>query len=435
MNVNISFKNLFQYCLDIGFEKIVMHTGNEVIKVNNISVLAYTEYVNVIAISRHLVNKVKHRITVRCTIDNSIHFIETTNDHTCIRIDDSFCFENVKASKIEPFDYLPMNLYGKDCIGIVLGVDELDNWNEYVYDLEVEDDLHCYYANNILVHNSQFINITPMVDNYIKNHNLAVKDVSGFSKEQLDGLVAELDDFIENDVNVYIKDHINSECHTTQGHNLHYSREYVAAQGMFFKKKNYITHIIKQDDKHVDKFKYCGVSCKKTEIPVGMKSFLKNIFEDTCTKNWNEVDYRKYIDSVFSEFSQTKYEDIALYKTYNTEKASIGFMASEKGTGAHARAANIHNQLLTDLHIADKYEKIKPGDQLRYCYVNDSNPYGINIIAFKDNMPEEFKNIFSINYDLMFEKIFLSSLKGYIGVMKFNEYIPSNKSICDITDL
>ena len=434
--MQISFKDLFQRCLDEGLEIVTSFSGNEVIRTSNISILTHgNKHVKVIAVSRHLVVKSKYRITVRCTLDNSIHNIETTDDHTVIKINNDFMYENVKASKLQHFDHVPMNLNGKDCIGVVLEVEEQSPWNEYVYDLEVEDDLHCYYANNILVHNSQFINITPMVDSFISKNNIDAKDVSGLNKEQLDILVAELDDFVDNDVNVYIKNLINKECHTTQGHNLHYSREYVAAQGMFFKKKNYITHIVKKDDKHVDTFKYCGVSCKKTEIPAGMKSFLKNIFEDTCTKNWNQTDYRKYIDTVFTEFTTKQYEDISMYKTYNTEKACTGFMASEKGAGAHARAANIYNQLLTDLHIADKYEKIKPGDQLRYCYVNDTNPYGINIIAFRDNIPEEFKDVFTINYDLMFEKIFLSSLKGYIGVMKFNDYYPNNKSICDISDL
>lgn len=434
--MDISFKDLFQCCLDKGFKKTITPSGNEVIKTNNISILTYgNTYVNIVAVSRHLVNKAKYRITFRCTIDNSIKFIETTDDHTCITIDKYCILENIKASKLQPFDYIPVNIDDKEGYGVVLSVEKLEQWDEYVYDLEVEDDNHCYYANNVLVHNSQFINITPMVDIYINKHNLAATDISTFTKVQLDELVAELDDFISNDVNIYINNLINTECHTTQGHNLRYAREYVAAQGMFFKKKHYITHIIKQDDKHVDKFKYSGVSCKKTEIPASMKSFLKTIFEDTCIKNWNEVDYRKYIDSIFSEFVKTTYEDIALYKTYNTEKASTGFMVSEKGAGVHARGANIYNQLLSDLHIAEKYEKIKPGDQLRYCYINDANPYGINVIAFRDSIPEEFKEQFTINYDLMFEKIFLSSLKGYITVMKFNPYSPNNKAICDIADL
>lgn len=435
--MNISFKDLYQHCLDLGYEKYITDTGNEVIKVSNVAVLTYgNKYVNIVAISRHLVIKSKFIITVRCLADSSIRYIETTDDHTCIRIQKYSTLENVKASKLCVFDYVPINIDNCESVGVVLSVEKNGNWNEYIYDLEVEDDGHCYYANNILVHNSQFINITPMVEHFAAKNNISnVKDVSSFSKEQLDELVTELDDFINNDVNIYIKNLINSECHTTQGHNLRYAREYVAAQGMFFKKKHYITHIIKHDDKHVDKFKYSGVSCKKTEIPAGMKSFLKNIFEDTCTKNWNETDYKKYIDSVFSDFIKKEYDDISLYKTYNTEKASTGFMLSEKGAGAHARAANIYNELLTTLQIDKKYEKIRPGDQLRYCYINDTNPYGINVIAFRDSIPKEFADIFTINYDLMFEKIFLSSLKGYISIMKFNPYSPNNKAVCDISEL
>lgn len=433
--MNIAFKDLFTQCEE-KFEKQITPSGNEVIRVSNISVCTYdNKYVNIIAISRHYVTKNRYKITIRSCVDRSIHIIETTNDHTCIRITSDWNFENVKASKLEIYDNVPLNLNNKEHLGIVEKIENLGPWNDYVYDLEVDDHLHLFYANNVLIHNSQFIDISPIVEYHLNKNNIKNGDISSLDQQQIDTLIEELDDFVDNDVNVYIKDLINKECHTTQGGNLHYSREYVASQSMFFKKKNYIAHIIKKDNKTVDTFKYCGVSCKKTEIPADMKYFLKTIFEDTCNKNWSEADYRKYIDSVFDQFLTKKYEEISLYKKYNTEKASVGFMTSEKGTGAHARSANIYNQLIDDLKISNKYEKINLGDQLRYCYINDTNPYGINVIGFKEYVPEEFKKIFTINYDLMFEKIFLSSLKGYMGIMRFNEYSPNNKAICDISDL
>jgi len=446
--MDITFKDLFTQC-EQKFEKQITSNGNEVIKVSNVSVLTFgNKHTNISAISRHYVTKDRYRITVKYVysygndedgyeLDPDIFFytIETTDDHTCIKISRENSFEQVKASSLKKYDSILLRAFDQECYGFVTDVENLGPWNDYVYDLEVEDNSHLFYANDILIHNSQFIDISPIVNSYIKKNNIPTPDMSSLNQTQLDELIAELDDFVDNDVNVYIKDLVNRECHTNQGGNLHYSREYVASQAMFFKKKHYIVHIVKKDNKTVDQFKYSGVSVKKAEIPGDMKVYLKNIFEETCIKNWKQSDYRKYIDFVFDQFLKKDYEDISIYKTYSTEKASTGYMISEKGAGAHARSANIYNQLIDELNLADKYEKINLGDQLRYCYINDTNPYGINIIAFKDYVPGEFKKIFKINYDLMFDKIFLSSLKGYISIMKFNEYSPNNKAICDISEL
>lgn len=431
--MNISIEELYNKLLNDN-NIIVNDNNNVIISVNNVSIKTFGyKYVNIKAMSRHYVTKDKFRICVVLAGYEKIIF--TTNDHTCIYLNDEFEFENVKASELSVDDCIPIILNGEELLGVIKSIDNLGPWNEYVYDLEVEDNSHLFYANDILIHNSQFIDISPIVKNYISNNKLDIENISGLSQEQLDEVISEIDDFVSNDVNNYIKNLINAECHTTRGDNLHYSREYVATQGMFFKKKHYIVHIVKKDDSTVDQFKYSGVSVKKAEIPADMKVYLKNIFEETCLKNWHESDYRKYVDKVFDEFLQKDYEHISIYKGYNTEKASTGFMESQKGTGAHARAANIYNQLIDDLKISNKYEKINVGDQLRYCYVNDTNNYGINIIAFKENIPDEFKSIFTINYELMFEKIFLKSLKGYVEIMKFNDYSPSNKSICDISEL
>lgn len=433
--MNISFKNLFEYCEITGYKKYTTDGDNEVFYPHNIYLEQPYNISNKIkAISKHYTTKDKYRITVN--VDTNINrIIETTNDHTCIRITREWNNENIRASELEISDLVPISDDTVQGVGIIMDIENLGPWNDYVYDLEVEDESHVYYANDILVHNSQFINIAPIVDYHLKLNNIENGTITSLNQEQLDKMIDEVDSFIEDDINQYIRNLINTECYTTQGDNLHYSREYIALQGMFFKKKHYITHIVKKDDKKVDFFKYSGVSCKKAEIPVDMKFFLKTIFEDTCNNNWKEVDYRKYIDKVFEQFVTKDYGQISIYKSYKTEKTSTGFMESVKGAGVHARGANIYNQLLDDLKISNKYEKINLGDQLRYCYINDTNPYGINVIAFKEYIPEEFRKIFTINYDLMFEKIFLSSLKGYMSIMNFNEYSPTNKAICDINDL
>ena len=46
--------------------------------------------------------------------------------------------------------------------------------DEYVYDIEVDDDTHTFIGNNILVHNSLYISFSPMVNS------------TGFKGDELD---------------------------------------------------------------------------------------------------------------------------------------------------------------------------------------------------------------------------------------------------------
>ena len=47
--------------------------------------------------------------------------------------------------------------------------------NEYVYDVEVDDDTHTFIANDILIHNSVFVSFKPAIDN-CKWQNLVFND-------------------------------------------------------------------------------------------------------------------------------------------------------------------------------------------------------------------------------------------------------------------
>lgn len=70
-------------------------------------------------------------------------------------------FENAAAKDLKAGDMV--SLYDEDAkkehVGSVKEVEDLGIIDEWVYDLEVEDDMHAFYADDILIHNSQFINL------------------------------------------------------------------------------------------------------------------------------------------------------------------------------------------------------------------------------------------------------------------------------------
>lgn len=436
------------------FEKIskllpieITSTGNEIIRIPNggikIRVGNYGSkdgsdtYANVICISRHFVTKPIYSISLHSEFTGKDYLLKTTADHTCMRIngenEDGFEIERITANSLSIGDNLCVcdveTWFGHDECDTKVPITNIEiDKNEngmWVYDLEVDSEKHVYFANGVLVHNSQFINLSPITRNILSSDG---KDLeTPFSEVSEEEKKKVIDDayHIVDMANDNVAKLVNRSCYTEHGDILHYSLEYIAAEGMYFKKKHYIVRKILSDDLPCNKFKYSGISVKKAEIPESMKDFLKRIYESTMTEEWSEAKYRKEVDHAYSEFIKLDWEDISYFKKYRTIKQTLSLTESEKGAGVHARAANFYNQLIERLGIAGKYSKIGVGDEFRYSYILPTNEYGMDCIAFKDSFPSEFRKLFKPDYEKMFDKIFTKSLENYVKMMHYRKADPT----------
>jgi len=106
------------------------------------------------------------------------------------------------------------------------------------------------------------------------------------------------------------------------------------------------------------------------------------------------------------------------------------------GTTGIAKAATYYNQIIQKMGLGKKYEQLRVGDKARLCYIEESNPYRINVIAYKDGQwPVEFNNIFKPDYKKMFEKTVLDALKAFRQACRFSECDPSKQVVFDIFSL
>ena len=79
------------------------------------------------------------------------------------------------------------------------------------------------------------------------------------------------------------------------------------------------------------------------------------------------------------------------------------------------------------LNLGKKYEEIRVGDKVRFCYIEPSNDYNIVAIAYKPGpWPKEFAAIFKPDYKKMFDKVILDPLKKFRISCKFTDVDPSN---------
>jgi DNA polymerase elongation subunit (family B) len=95
----------------------------------------------------------------------------------------------------------------------------------------------------------------------------------------------------------------------------------------------------------------------------------------------------------------------------NGLKQYAGSPIYTKGTPIHVRGALLFNHHCKRMGIEKKYQPIRDGDKIKFVYVRTPNPFQEDVIAFPQVLPKEFKLESYIDYDKMFEKVFLDALQ------------------------
>ena len=84
-----------------------------------------------------------------------------------------------------------------------------------------------------------------------------------------------------------------------------------------------------------------------------------------------------------------------------------------KGTPIHVKAAYYYNHLVEKLDLTSQHELVNNGDKIRWYYVSTPNKLGINSLAYKQYIPEQLRDQFPPNVELMFEKIVYSIIDRF----------------------
>jgi DNA polymerase elongation subunit (family B) len=230
---------------------------------------------------------------------------------------------------------------------------------------------------------------------------------------------------------------IGKTYHTEHPEVLRYSLEYVGSVGIYERKKHYaVRKIISEGPELVDKIKFSGIELKKASVPPAVKDILRDIYMGVLTKNWAERDFINYVNASYDKFKELTISDLAMWKGYNTGREASGFLQMELGATGISKACTYYNQLIEHLKIGKKYDMILLGQKIRFAYIIPGNEYGIECIAFHDGQwPKEFDEIFKVDYDVMFDKMVISPLKGFLEATKFKQVDPRKQVLFDIFDL
>lgn len=243
------------------------------------------------------------------------------------------------------------------------------------------------------------------------NHiNLTESDGVTITKQAYDK-VAEYGEYLNSHIKQWAQDVLYSV-----DPRLKFGREVIADKAMFLRKKRYMIHVLDNEGNTHPKFKCAGLEIKRTNMPADVKVYATKLLENMCiTRDINStndilVETYDYIKTL-NEEQVAEVSNINGYEKYSSQ---CNGLQTVKGMPRHVKSAYLYNYLIKQLGLTSKYQQIKDGDKIRVLAVDPKqNKYKISAIAFIGKYPQEFKDIFKIDYEYMFDKHIYGFVERY----------------------
>ena len=178
---------------------------------------------------------------------------------------------------------------------------------------------------------------------------------------------------------------------------------------LFIAKKKYaMKQMWVEGDWYLDKtkLKVKGIEIVRTSTPQFCRDKLKRAVELIFETESNE-ELIRFIGEVKDQFKELPFEKVAFPRGCN---GLAKYATADKGVPIQVRAALLYNRLLKQMKIDDLYKPISEGDKIKFAYVRQPNPIGTDVIATFEKLPKEIADKIMVDYDLQFEKTFLSPL-------------------------
>ena len=414
-------------------DKVLNFKGTQL---TNTSQLYYGDVKRII---RHKVSKPKWKITTYFG-----HSVEVTEDHSMMVLRNNILYK-VKPCEIHPGDYVMSldftygdGIEGSDEVTSCIKIGEYKD--EYVYDIEMNDETHTFFANDILVHNSAYITLQPLIDACNIPLDQQLEFDLAFYEEILEG-------YMDEKFDEYAK---RNHCK----HNYEkFELEKISRTIIMLAKKNYMCDVEWIDTgtrfDPLEHITYTGFDVVKGTTTdycrEEMKTFvnyvmgilnsgrkptlseivskLKEIKKRFIMQNPNDISITKGISNYENFVKNDKTPDIEYYqfKTKVDENGNEYLTKDKLPIPIHVRAAAVYNNILFNKgkKYKSKYSLLKSGEKVRFYYTGEDTVFGF----VPDSFPIEFAP--AIDIDIQFEKMLLSPLNRIVSAMGYFEIPPT----------
>ena len=153
-----------------------------------------------------------------------------------------------------------------------------------------------------------------------------------------------------------------------------------------------------------------GIEAVKSSTPQSCRNKIKEVLK--IIMSGTEQDVIRFIDEFREEFKTLSFQEVAFPRGCNglsdyRDKTTI----YKKGTPIHVRGALVYNNLLKERGLETRYETIKEGEKIKFCYLKTPNPVRENVISVVNGLPSQLDLDKYIDYNTQFTKAFLDPLK------------------------
>lgn len=188
-------------------------------------------------------------------------------------------------------------------------------------------------------------------------------------------------------------------------------RESIADRGIWTAKKRYILNVHDNEGvRYADpKLKIMGIEAIKSSTPSACREALKELFKVIISGS--EAKTQKAISSFKNYFTTLSPDEISFPRgVSDIGKWADRSVVYKKGCPIHVRGALLYNASIKSKGLEKRYQTIRSGDKIKFCYLKVPNPIRENIISFPDYLPAELQLTKYIDYDKQFEKTFLDPI-------------------------
>jgi hypothetical protein len=316
---------------------------------------------------------------------------------------------------MEEFKYEFEEIDSCECIG------EFED--EYVYDIEVDDETHTFIANDILVHNSLYLTFEPIMKSCDYDED-ELEFILSLDRIVLKGMFT-------NFLNIYAEKYGVKNIHD-------FELETINKSALHLEKKHYLNNVVYEDFVFYEDMQHFypkGVEIVRSSTPIfvrgqkqkgGVWEFIDYLFRNPDSLNIRDV--LKIMKDLKQQFMTANIEDISMNTTLSNYRDKV--IDDQNGVdcvkGAHfsVKAAALHNYLLNkNYDFKTKYDLLK-GGRIKWYFCNHS--LGDRFAYNRSFHPYEItqKENVVIDYDTQFEKTFLSIVNKFlepVGLPEINK--------------
>lgn len=190
-------------------------------------------------------------------------------------------------------------------------------------------------------------------------------------------------------------------------------RDVIADKGIWTGKKHYILNTWDSEKQRYNppKLKMMGIQTIQSSTPAAVREMLTVALHKLM--NGSQDDVWAYVKECEATFRASSFEDIA--KPMSVNKLADYSLEKSDTMPIQVRGALTFNDMLDRSGLTGHYEPVMSGEKIRYAYLKKPNPFFSHVMSAPHGCPKEWEIEKWLDYDIQFEKVFLSPLEDILN--------------------